>query len=101
MSTVSINVISSCSELGKGPEYVIFGHPIFHHQVQLLTLARYLICVSEVMQALPSSSPYCTFPRWSTLAMMFSSSYAEKTQRRTGGEKKKNEKEQYVKKNEG
>lgn len=56
--------------------------------VQNLTLARYLICVSEVMEALPpSSSLYCTFPRWRTLAMMFNSSCKETTQGKGGGGK--------------
>lgn len=52
--------------------------------LQCLTLARYLICVSEVMQAIPSSPPYCTFPRWSTLAIMFNNSYTNKIQSRRG-----------------
>lgn len=45
--------------------------------IHFLTLDRYFICVSEAIQALPSSSPYCTFPRWSTLAIMFNSSCME------------------------
>lgn len=48
--------------------------------IHFLTLDRYFICVSEVMQALLSPSPYCTFPRWSTLAIMFISSCVELTE---------------------
>lgn len=48
--------------------------------IHFLTLDRYFICVSEGMEALLSSSPYCTFPKWSTLAIMFISSCVELTE---------------------